>query len=184
MIERRQRLSRYARPPDISGWVLVGGLAGLIVVVVLFTRDGCDNDFAALLRLRMVSVDTWAEWREHLAGTDLYLKYRAFTVRYEPDSIRSDFLRRALIDLPFVRSLNTARLWNEGTTLHVGGLTTDLQFQDAANFFEHVMKHEWVNLPQDEYFIHATIASLFQEVVLHGPNDRTSRISLPFLYGE
>lgn len=184
MIERRQRLSRFARPPDISGWLLFGGLAGLIVVVFLFTRNGCDNEFAALLRLRMVSVDTWDEWREHLAGTDLYVKYGAFSVTYEPDSIRSDFLRSALTNLSFFRSLNNVHLWNEGTTLHVDSLASDSETQETINFFEHVVKHEWVNLPQEEYYVHATMASLFQEVVIHGSSNRTSRIPLPFFYGE
>lgn len=181
MLERRNRRSRYAKPPDISGWVLLGGAAACVILLVLFTRNGCDNEFAALLRLRMVSVDTWAEWREHLAGTDLYLKYRAFTVTYEPDSIRTDFVEFLTINANANSPLT--HLWNQGTALHVDS-RSDQEFDEASAFFERLTRREWADLPQEEYYIHATIASLFQEVIIHGPGGRTSRISLPFLYGE
>lgn len=184
MLERRQRQSRYATPANLNGWLLLGGAAALAVIVFLFTRDGCDNEFAEVLRLRMVKVDTWAEWQEHLAGTDLYLKYRAFNVAYEPDSIRADFVRHFPLSVLAVPSSSPPRIWNEGTTLHVSSILTDSECAAITIFFKDLTKREWMNLPEEEYFIHATIASLFQEAAVHAPNGKITRIPLPFIYGQ
>jgi hypothetical protein len=184
VLQRRERRSRYVKPPDISGWVLVGGLVGFVAVIYLFTRNGCDNEVAGLFRLRMVKVNTWERWREHLTGTDLYLKYGAFNVSYEPDSIRSDFARHLPLFVFKKTFASPPRIWNERTTLLIASLTNEPDFGTVKTFFEELAKREWTDLPEEEYFIHLTIASLFQEAVVQGPDDQTARIRLPFIYGE
>lgn len=162
--------------------MLVAAFVGFIVAVYLFTQNGGDNEFAAFLRLRMVTVDTWAEWREHLAGTDLYLKYKAFNVSYEHDSVRADFLRNIplhiLSSTGKIPSSEGSTMWNEGPALHIASIPSDADVGVWKTFFEQFGKTDWSGLPEQEYLVYASIATLFQEAVLHGPSDRTTKVAL------
>lgn len=194
MIERRERRSRFAgsrrrvKPTDISGWVLVMGLVGFIAAVYLFTRDGCDNEYAALLRLRLVKVDTWAEWREHLSGTDLYLKYGALNVNFEPDAIRADFVKtvpRQFLRYPeTAQSAETVNLTNIGTTLHIATQLHENEFHQWKRALQQKLKSDWSQMTQEEFFVYATITSLFTEIVLLRSDSKTDTLVVPFSFGK
>lgn len=201
------------RTSPSSKWTpkALGRLSLILIAIVgsvyLVTRNGCDNPLAALVGLRNLKVDTWAEWGDQISGVDLFKKYNAFSVSYEPDSIRSDFVRNfhplfveqcaktflagAKSDDPVVQELVRLKMigvWNEGTTLH---LVNQIGFDIEDKFLEkwslsigEDLKREESDQSREEYLVYGTISSMFRELVLHGPRDEIQTIRLAFNFGK
>jgi len=181
---RRPHPSSFA----VSGWALLIVLAGLIAGVVLLTRNGCDNDFAGYFRVRNVTVDTWAEWCDYLNNVDIHAKYGALYVSYEADSVRADFVLKARPDLIHMFTdaygdSGTVRVWQDRTFLHFGdGNNHDNIRLELA--LKERFKEDWSRLPNEQFMVNATIASLFTDIVLHDSRGRTTRLPMPFLFGK
>jgi hypothetical protein len=196
-----------------GGWTPSGiGRPLLIVLAIagaiyLITRNGCDNSFAGLIGLRHLKVDTWAEWCEHLSDVDMFERYNAFSLSYEPDSIRADFVRNfhplflkevaktylagATPDDKVVKELVRLKMigvWNEGTTLHFAneiGIDLEDRFLERWLYtIEEDLKKERSQQSELEYLVYSTISSMFKTLILHGPNRSVATIELAFRFGK
>jgi hypothetical protein len=180
---------RRPRPRLLPANLLVAGLAsaGAVVLVILIFLNGFDNEVAGLFRVRVLYVDTWSEWCEHLEGYDLEQKHGARDVIFVGDRIRQDFLHH--YRPVFIETCKrfeadqivagAADVWIEGTAIH---LSNDAALSGRwLDSIRHKISSSWMLLERDEFLIYGTMATVFEEAVFHQSGDRISRIVLPYL---
>lgn len=200
------------RAPSPKGTFKAIGRLSLIAIVILgfvylVTRNGCDNSVAAFVGLRNLKVDTWAEWGDQISGVDLFKEYNAFSVSFEPDSIRVDFVRHfhplfveqcantylagTKPDDNVVQELVRLKMIgvrNDGTILHIAnqiGIDIEDRFLEKwSSAIEEDLRKQKSQQSNEEFLIYGTISSMFKELVLHGPDGRTQTIKLAFNYGK
>ncbi|MBT4783757.1 MAG: hypothetical protein HOO21_00255 [Candidatus Marinimicrobia bacterium] len=185
----------------------------IILFIFLITRNGCDNSIAGILGVRNVTIDTWDGWKDQLRGIDHFEKYGAISVGFNEDSIRFDFVEKfdeifssAIFQNVFQKSSKNDSVYNELKRIKIIGVWQDdkilhmsdqltyttLLTDDYLNQWNEstkwmldstIHKHIDGRIDDETYLVISTISSLFTKLVLHGENERSISIDLPYYFG-
>lgn len=156
------------------------------------------------------TVNTWDGWCSQLLGEDLYDKYNTFSISFDHEAIRDDFVKRydelviqniayrylggASSDDPTVKEIKRLKMigvWSEGNDLYLRNdlliIDEELGIDDFVEWEKKFRKsieaaQKYEDMEDIPYCIFGTMNTHFAKFILIGPNKKSVSIPLDFTF--
>lgn len=154
------------------------------------------------------TVSTWEDWCSQLLGEDLYKKYDTFTIRFDDEAIRADFIRKyndfavkeiankyldvADLNDEVIQELMRLKMigvWSEGDNLYLKNALLIIDDELGINEFKEweTQFRKYLDIERNcqmmddfQYCIYGTINTHFKNFIIISPDDDSVIIPLEF----